>query len=161
MSSPTAVPKVKRAKRTKAAQGAPEAAASAREVWHLVDAENQVLGRLASRLAVILMGKHRPGYERHIRTGDNVVVINAAKIRVTGNKLKDKRYQFFSGYPDGRRDVVLERMLTEQPEYPLMHAVKGMLPKNALGHRTLTRLKVYPGVDHPHAAQKPVALKLE
>ena len=159
MSPKVAVKKTKKTKKPPM-EGTPETAAPAKEIWHLVDADNLVLGRLASRLAMILQGKHKPGYERHIRTGDNVVVINASKIRVTGKKMDDKFYKFFSGYPSGNREVPLKDMIVEQPEYPLTHAVKGMLPKNSLGHRMLERLKVYADADHPHKAQQPKELKI-
>ena len=159
MSPKAAVKKIKRTKKP-SAEGAAETAVSVKEIWHLVDADNLVLGRLASRLAMILQGKHKPSYERHIRTGDNVVVINAAKVRVTGKKMDDKNYKFYSGYPSGNREVPLKKMIAEQPEYPLMHAVKGMLPKNSMGHKMLARLKIYGDANHPHKAQQPKELKI-
>lgn len=128
--------------------------------WYLVDAENVVLGRLAARLAMILSGKHKSSYSRHLDAGDHVIVINARKVKLTGRKASDKKLKFFSGYPSGLREVSLGRLLRERPQYPLMHAVKGMLPKNSLGHKMLTKLRVYPDVDHPHKAQKPKELKL-
>ncbi len=121
--------------------------------WHVVDAEGQTLGRLATRIAAILNGKHNPLYVPHLLTGDFVVVTNAAKIRVTGNKVQQKIYYRHSGYHGGLTERTLEQMLRRQPNRVITQAVKGMLPKNSLGRKMLKRLKVYAGPDHPHAAQ--------
>ena len=121
--------------------------------WHVVDAEGQTLGRLATRIAAILNGKHNPLYVPHLLTGDFVVVTNAAKIRVTGNKVQQKIYYRHSGYHGGLTERTLEQMLRRQPNRVITQAVKGMLPKNSLGRKMLKRLKVYSGPDHPHAAQ--------
>ena len=128
--------------------------------WLLVDAQGQVLGRLASRLAPILQGKHRPTYTPHVDTGDFVVVINAEKVRVTGKKLTQKMYQRYSGYPGGLRERSLETMLARHPERVLERAVRRMLPKSKLGERMFRKLKVYRGPSHPHQAQKPELLTL-
>ncbi|MBI3097958.1 MAG: 50S ribosomal protein L13 [Planctomycetes bacterium] len=124
--------------------------------WHLVDADGRVLGRLATRVATILMGKHKPTYTPNIDTGDFVVVVNAEKVRVTGNKYTDKQYQHFTGYPDGRRVHNFERVLHDTPEEIIRLAVKRMIPRTRLGERMILKLKVYKGADHPHVAQKPV-----
>jgi len=129
--------------------------------WHLIDAQGLVLGRVASKIAQVLLGKHRPNYTRHVDTGDFVVVINADKIRTTGTKKAVKQYKFFSGYPGGLRQMPLGRMMEKNPAYPLKHAVRGMLPKTALGHQMSKKLYVYAGPAHPHGAQKPQPLNLE
>lgn len=121
--------------------------------WRVIDASGEILGRMAADVARLLMGKHKPTFSRHLDTGDYVVVINAAKIRVTGNKLKDKIYYRHSGYPGGLKEVTLERMLKKSPARVIEHAVKGMLPKNRLGAQMLKKLKVYAGEAHPHQAQ--------
>lgn len=121
--------------------------------WHVVDAKGEVLGRLASRISQILMGKHRPEYTPHTLSGDGVVVINASGIRVTGKKAESKVYKFYSGYPSGLREVNFENMMKKDPSYALKHAVKGMLPKSRLGRRMITRLLVYANAEHPHGAQ--------
>lgn len=126
--------------------------------WHLVDAENQILGRLATKIAMILMGKHRPTHSDHYDCGDYIVVINAAKIAVTGTKEEDKTYPYVTGYPGGRREEVFAELRAEHPERILQKAVKRMLPKNKLGRQLLSKLHVYGGAEHPHAAQKPVPL---
>ncbi len=131
------------------------------KAWHLVNAENQILGRLASRLAVILSGKDKVDYERHVDKGDFVVVVNAARIRVTGKKRQQKFYKRFSNYPSGLKEKSFTSVMAENPVYPLRHAVQGMLPKNALGNHMLKKLKIYAGPDHPHAAEKPQELKIE
>ena len=123
--------------------------------WEVVDAKGQVVGRLASRISRILTGKNQPDYTPHVETGHGVIVINASGVVVTGNKVKDKIYKNYSGYPSGQRERTYERVMKEDPTYVLKHAVKGMLPKSRLGKRLLTRLLVYPGGEHPHAAQKP------
>ncbi len=129
--------------------------------WVLIDAEGKTLGRLASEIAKILRGKHRPEYTPNMLTGDFVVVVNAEKVRLTGKKLTDKYYTRYSGYPGGLRKIPVGEMLKKHPERVLQHAVKGMLPKGPLGRRMLKRLKVYAGPTHPHAAQKPEKLELE
>jgi large subunit ribosomal protein L13 len=122
--------------------------------WWLFDAENQVLGRLASRIAVILMGKHRPTYTPHVDTGDYVVVINCDKVHLSGTKWSDKTYTWFTGYT-GLRKVTAEARLQQRPELILREAVRRMLPKNKLAVKMLDKLKIYAGTDHPHAAQNP------
>ena len=121
--------------------------------WHIIDASGEILGRMATDVAKLLMGKHKATFSRHLDCGDFVVVINAAKIRVTGNKLKAKIYYRHSGYPGGLKEVTLERMLKKSPGRVIEHAVKGMLPKNRLGAKMLKKLKVYAGEVHPHQAQ--------
>lgn len=128
--------------------------------WVVVDANGKTLGRLATHLADILRGKHKPTYTPHIDTGDFVVVINAEKIAVTGNKRAEKRYYRHSGYPGGLRSRTLEEMLQRRPEEVIRLAVKGMVPRTRLGRKQLTKLKVYAGPDHPHAAQKPETLEI-
>lgn len=130
--------------------------------WVLIDAEGQVVGRVASRIANILRGKHRPTFVPHVDNGDFVVVVNAAKVRFTGKKLKDKVYYRHSGYPGGLKEIVAERQLEKHPERVLRDAVWGMLPKNtSLSKRLLKKLKIYPGPSHPHAAQNPKPLQGE
>ena len=121
--------------------------------WHVVDAEGRTLGRLASEIAVLLQGKHKPIYVPHMATGDFVVVVNAEKIRVTGNKMESKIYYRHSGYHGGLKETTLARTLETHPTRVIQHAVKGMLPKSALGRRMLNRLKPYAGPSHPHEAQ--------
>jgi large subunit ribosomal protein L13 len=128
--------------------------------WYVVDAEGQNLGRLASVIAETLSGKRSPWFTRHCDTGDFVVVVNAEKIAVTGNKLRDKRYWRHSGYPGGIRSRTLGEQLERRPEEVLRRAVRGMLPKNRLGRAQLTKLKLYAGPDHPHGAQQPQPLRL-
>lgn len=126
--------------------------------WFVVDAEGQTLGRLAVRIAHVLRGKHKPTFAPHQDTGDYVIVVNAAKVRVSGNKLEDKQYYRHSGYPGGLRATNLETMLTKKPSFVVEHAVCGMLPKSRLGRKLFRNLKVYGGSDHPHAAQMPQPL---
>lgn len=121
--------------------------------WHVVDADGQTLGRLATQVASLLMGKHKPTYSRHLDMGDYVVVVNAEKIGVTGNKLKDKKYYRHSGYMGGIKETTLGTMLQRRPRRVVELAVRGMLPRNRLGQRLCRHLKVYPGPDHPHQAQ--------
>ena len=128
--------------------------------WYLVDAEDKVLGRLASEIAHRLRGKHKPVYTAHADTGDFVIVVNAEKISLTGKKLTDKIYYRYSGYPGGLSTTTAGRMLKEKPEELLRTAVKGMLPKNTLGRAMLKKLKIYTGGDHPHTAQCPRILTL-
>ena len=123
--------------------------------WYLVDAEGQTLGRLATQIADRLRGKGKPAFTPHVDTGDFVVVVNAEKIHVTGNKLDDKKYHRHSGYPGGLRTRSLREQLDRQPTEVLRAAVKGMLPRNRLGRAQLTKLKIYAGPEHPHEAQAP------
>ena len=123
--------------------------------WWIVDAEGKTLGRLATEIAIVLRGKNKPQYTPHTDTGDFVVVVNAAKVAVTGKKLTDKRYYWHSGYPGGLGSRSLGEMLQRRPNEVLRKAVKGMLPKNRLAARQLGKLKIYAGPVHPHAAQKP------
>lgn len=128
--------------------------------WLLVDAAGQTLGRLATQIADALRGKRKPTYTPHVDTGDFVVVVNAEKISVTGNKRQDKRYYRHSGYPGGLKSRSLEEMLERRPEEVIRLAVKGMLPRNRLARKQLTKLKVYAGPDHPHAAQQPTPMEI-
>ncbi|MGC9522401.1 MAG: 50S ribosomal protein L13 [Anaerolineae bacterium] len=128
--------------------------------WYVVDATDQTLGRLATRIASILRGKHKPEYTPHEDVGDFVIVVNAEKVRVTGRKLDQKMYYRYSGYPGGLRGVSLRRLLDTHPERVIERAVKGMLPRGPLGRRQLRKLKVYPGPEHPHEAQQPEPLEL-
>jgi large subunit ribosomal protein L13 len=130
----------------------------AREIerrWLVVDADGQTLGRLATRVALLLTGKHKPEYASHVDTGDHVIVINAAKVRVTGDKLGSVVYARHSGYPGGFREETLGKLLGRRPEEVVRRAVKGMLPHTTLGTQQLRKLKVYAGKDHPHQAQQP------
>jgi large subunit ribosomal protein L13 len=129
--------------------------------WRLVDISDKVLGRAATRIATVLMGKHRPQYTPHVDTGDFVVVINAAKVKLTGNSKPSQHvYQRYSGYPGGRKVVPLKEMLATKPERVVYEAVRRMLPKNKLAEAMLKKLKVYRGAEHPHQAQQPKELKL-
>ena len=128
--------------------------------WYLVDAEGETLGRLASRIAPILKGKHKPTYTPYLDCGDFVVIINAEKVRVTGRKLDQVFYHHHSGYPGGLKSVSLREQLDRYPERVLQAAVRGMLPKNKLGRRMIKKLKVYAGDEHPHQAQQPKPLEL-
>ena len=121
--------------------------------WHVIDATDKVLGRLATEVARLLMGKNKAMFSRHLDTGDYVVVINAGKVRVSGNKAKQKLYYRHSGYPGGLKSINLEEMLKTKPERVIEYAVKGMLPKNRLGNSMIKKLKVYAGDSHPHLAQ--------
>jgi large subunit ribosomal protein L13 len=127
--------------------------------WLVVDATGQTLGRLATQIATALRGKNKPEFTPHCDTGDFVIVVNAEKISVTGNKRQEKRYYRHSGYPGGLRSRTLEEMLARRPEEVIRKAVKGMLPKNKLAAAQLRKLKVYAGPEHPHAAQNPAPLK--
>ena len=129
--------------------------------WYVVDAEGKTLGRLATQIADALRGKRKPEYTPHVDTGDFIVVVNAEKIRVTGNKLAQKTYWRHSGYPGGIKERTLEEMLARRPEEVIRHAVKGMLPRNRLARKQLTKLKVYAGPEHPHVAQKPTPMEIE
>ncbi|MDL2320585.1 50S ribosomal protein L13 [Alistipes sp. OttesenSCG-928-B03] len=128
--------------------------------WVLIDAENEVLGRLSSQVAKILRGKNKPGFTPHVDCGDNVIVINADKVKLTGRKMTDKVYVRHTGYPGGQRFTTPEEYLKKKPEFLVEKAVKGMLPKNRLGAALLKNLKVYAGAEHPHAAQTPKVIKL-
>ena len=128
--------------------------------WLLIDAEDQILGKVAVKAAHILRGKHKPQFTPHVDTGDFVIIINADKVRVTGNKAEDKRYYRHSGYPGGLKSESLADAMKKHPERVIEHAVKGMLPKNTLGRAQGMKLKVYAGPDHPHAAQKPRQIEL-
>ena len=127
--------------------------------WYLVDAEGQTLGRLATQIADTLRGKRKPQFTPHVDTGDFVIVVNAEKIQVTGNKLDQKRYYRHSGYPGGIRSRTLREQLERRPTEVLRVAVKGMLPKNRLARQQITKLKIYAGPDHPHEAQNPKPLE--
>jgi large subunit ribosomal protein L13 len=127
--------------------------------WRVVDADGATLGRLASRIATLLRGKHRAMFSTHIDTGDPVIVLNASKIKVTGRKLQAKQYVRHSGYPGGLRTESLERLLARRPEEVIRRAVRGMLPQNRLGEQMMRKLHVYAGAEHPHAAQRPTELK--
>ena len=128
--------------------------------WFVIDAENKVLGRLATEIARRLRGKHKAEYTPHVDTGDYIVVINADKVAVTGNKFKDKMYHHHTGYPGGLKSVNFEKLQAAKPEMIIEKAVKGMLPKNPLGRDMFRKLKVYAGTEHNHAAQQPKALEI-
>ena len=134
--------------------------AEVKRAWYVVDAEGKTLGRLASEIAKILRGKHKPIYQPNVDTGDYVIVINAAKIAVTGNKMEQKQYFRHTGWVGGDRLVGLKTMMAKKPEFALQHAVKGMLPKNVLGRAMYRKLHVYAGSEHKHEAQKPEALEI-
>ncbi|HAI52019.1 MAG: 50S ribosomal protein L13 [Limnochordia bacterium] len=129
--------------------------------WYVVDAEGQTLGRLASQVAAILKGKHKPIYTPHVDTGDHVIVINAEKINLTGKKLHSKRYYRHSGYPGGLKSITAGDLLNRYPERVIRAAVWGMIPHNRLGRKMIKKLKVYAGPEHPHQAQKPEKLELK
>jgi large subunit ribosomal protein L13 len=129
--------------------------------WHVIDASDVVLGRLASHAATLLRGKHKPTFAPHLDTGDFVIVVNAGKIALTGNKRQTKFAYRHSGYPGGLKRIGYEELLTKRPDRAVELAVKGMLPHNKLGRRQLKKLKVYPGADHPHAAQQPVPFEIK
>lgn len=128
--------------------------------WFVVDAEGMTLGRLASKVAPILRGKHKPYYTPNLDTGDHVIIINANKIHVTGNRLDQKKYYSYSGYPGGLSTTTLREVMNKFPTRPIKTAIKGMLPKGVLGRDMIGKLKVYAGSDHPHSAQQPVVLEL-
>jgi large subunit ribosomal protein L13 len=127
--------------------------------WRVIDADGQTLGRLATRVATLLRGKHRVTFSTHIDTGDPVIILNASKIKVTGRKLQAKQYVRHSGYPGGMRTESLERLLARRPEEVIRRAVRGMVPQNRLGEQMMRKLHVYAGAEHPHAAQRPTELK--
>jgi large subunit ribosomal protein L13 len=135
-------------------------AADVQRQWHVIDASDIVLGRLASQAAILLRGKHKAIFAPHVDTGDFVIIVNAAKVALTGNKLADKRAYRHSGYPGGLRAVAYSDLMEKSPERAVTKAVKGMLPKNSLGRQMLSKLKVYAGPEHPHQAQKPVPYEI-
>lgn len=137
------------------------ASAQAARGWYVVDAADKPLGRLASEIATVLRGKHKPTFTPHEDAGDFVVVVNAGKVKLTGNKLDQKFYARHSGIPGGFKAVSYRKLFETKPEFPIEKAVKGMLPKNVLGRQMLTKLKVYATPDHPHAAQKPQPLTVK
>jgi large subunit ribosomal protein L13 len=128
--------------------------------WYVIDAEGQILGRLASEIARRLRGKHKPIYTPYVDTGDFVIVVNAGKVSLTGKKLSDKVYYHYSGYPGGLKKTYAGKLLEDNPDKVLNYAVKGMLPKNSLGRKMLKKLKIYAGNDHPHEAQCPQVIKV-
>jgi large subunit ribosomal protein L13 len=132
-----------------------------KHAWYVVDATGLPLGRLSSQVAAILRGKNKPYYVPNIDTGDYVVIINAEKVRITGNKMQQKVYEEYSGYPGGLKEIPIADVLAKHPDRIIRHAVKGMLPKNTLGKDMLKKLKVYAGTEHPHEAQQPETLVLK
>ena len=128
--------------------------------WCLVDATDKTLGRLAAEIASRLRGKHKPEFTPHVDTGDHIVVVNASRIRVTGNKLKDKMYHRYTGYIGNLKSMSLEKLMDEHPERVLEYAVKGMLPRNPLGRKMLSKLRVFAGPEHNHEAQQPIPLDI-
>lgn len=128
--------------------------------WYVVDAEGKTLGRLAARIAMVLRGKNKPGYSPHMDVGDFVVIVNASKINVTGNKVEDKKYWRYTGYHGGLRLTSLKQAMEKDPTLVVRKAVKGMLPHNKLGRKLIKKLKVYEGATHPHEAQKPELLEI-
>lgn len=135
--------------------------ATIRRDWYVVDASDKTLGRLATELAMRLRGKHKAEYTPHMDTGDNLIVINAAKVRVTGRKLTDKFYHHHTGYMGNLKTISLEKLLKEHPERAIEFAVKGMLPKNPLGRKMFKKLHVFGGAEHPHSAQQPKVLEIQ
>jgi large subunit ribosomal protein L13 len=135
-------------------------AADIQRQWHVIDAADVVLGRLASHAAILLRGKHKPIFAPHVDTGDFVIIVNAAKVALTGNKLQDKKAYRHSGYPGGLRSVSYGELMAKNPERAVEKAVRGMLPKNTLGRHQLSKLKVYAGPEHPHQAQQPVPFEI-
>ena len=131
-----------------------------RRDWYLVDATNKTQGRLSTEIAKRLSGKHKPEYTPHVDTGDYIVVINADKIRVTGNKMKDKMYHHHTGYIGNLKTMSLQKLMSQSPERVLQYAVKGMLPRNRLGRKMFSKLRVFAGPDHKHEAQQPIPLEL-
>lgn len=129
--------------------------------WYIVDADSRILGRIASEVARIIRGKHKPSFTPHVDCGDNVIVINAERIRFTGNKMTKKQYVSHSGYPGGQRKLTPKQLMAKDPQRVFEHAVKGMLPKNRLGRQLFKNLHVYAGETHPHEAQNPKVLELK
>ena len=134
---------------------------TAEKKWFIVDAEGQTVGRLASKVAKVIRGKHKPNFTPHADCGDNVIIVNAEKVSFSGTKLVDKTYIRYTGYPGGQRMTTAEEMLRKQPERLIEKAIKGMLPKNTLGRKLFTNLKVYKGTEHNQEAQKPEVLNLD
>ena len=134
--------------------------ATVKRDWYLIDAEGKTLGRMAAEIATRLRGKHKPEYTPHVDTGDYIVVVNADKVHVMGNKAKDKMYHSHTGYPGGLKSISFEKLIQKAPERTIQSAVKGMLPKGPLGRAMFKKLKVYAGAEHPHAAQQPQELTL-
>ena len=128
--------------------------------WYVIDAEDQVLGRLASQVAAVLRGKHKPTFTPHVDCGDYVIVINAKKIRLTGKKLDQKNYRYHTGYPGGLKEIPYRKLIENKSEFMFKEAVRRMLPKGPLGYKMLKKLRVYAGAEHGHEAQKPVEFKL-
>lgn len=128
--------------------------------WYIIDAEGKTLGRLATQVATILRGKHKPTFTPHVDTGDFVIIVNAEKVKLTGKKLDQKMYRWHTGYPGGLRERTYRDMLINKPERVMFHAIKGMLPKNKLGRQMITKLKVYRGTEHQHQAQQPETLDI-
>lgn len=137
-----------------------EKPADVKETWHLVNAEGRTLGRLAARVASILRGKHRPTFTPNVDMGDHVVIVNAEKIQLTGNKMETKLYRHHSGYPGGLKTTTAEHLFRKDPTQLLTQAIEGMLPKNPLGNGMAKKLRVYAGPDHPHQAQRPEPISL-
>ena len=133
-------------------------AAEIERKWYIIDAENKPLGRVATEAARLLKGKHKPTYSTHMDCGDHVIILNADKVVLTGNKLNQKIYTRHSGYVGGLKEVKYDKLMAERPEFAMTKAVKGMLPKGPLGNQMYTKLHVYAGAEHPHAAQKPEVL---
>jgi len=131
-----------------------------RRDWFLVDATNKTLGRLSTEIARRLRGKHKPEYTPHVDTGDYIVVVNAEKVRVTGNKMKDKMYHRYTGYVGNLKSMSLEKLMSETPERAIQYAVKGMMPRNPLGRKMLSKLRVFVGPEHTHEAQQPIPLEI-
>ena len=129
--------------------------------WYIVDATDHTLGRLASEIAKVLRGKNKPTYTPHVDTGDHVIVINADKVKLTGKKLDQKMYRYHTGHPGGLKEIAYRDMMINKPEEVLMHAVRGMLPKNRLGRQMIKKLRVYRGAEHNHSAQKPEVLEIK
>ena len=144
---------------TRTASAKPAEAQATRN-WWVVDAKGKPLGRLASRVATLLSGKHKPTYTRHVDTGDFVIVVNAKEVKLSGSKANTKMYYRYSGHPGGLRAKPFAELAEKQPDLPITHAVKGMLPKNVLGRQMLAKLKVCGGPEHPHSAQKPQPLSI-
>lgn len=134
--------------------------ATVKRDWYVIDAEGKTLGRMATEIATRLRGKHKPEYTPHVDTGDYIVVVNAEKVRVTGNKAKDKKYYRHTGYVGGIKEISFEKLIQKAPERTIESAVKGMLPKGPLGRAMFKKLKVYAGAEHPHTAQQPQELTL-
>ena len=129
--------------------------------WYVIDAENLVLGRLATQIAAMLRGKHKPTFTPHVDTGDYIIVVNAEKIVLTGKKLDQKMYRHHTGYPGGLKEMTYRRLMATKPEFALKEAVRGMLPKGPLGYAMLKKLHVYAGATHEHQAQKPVVFEVK